>query len=753
VAGEQFDDANPFGDGERRLDVHAEPPPRWAVLSAAELLRKALDPDNGVGLRFRRRQGAQPVLRVTDKYLTGVLDLRAVEFPYLLEFVRCRFQQPPDLRQATLAGVEFTGCLLPGLAARNVYSRNDISLLDCTVRGGPVDLTDARVKGSLVLNDSRLAHPGQRALHADRLELSGALLGHNLEVVGELRIAGLRAGGNVNLSGAGLHNPDGYALDGNGLHVGGNLVCGTDGASGRRFTTSGCLFLPSARIDSDVSLRGARLHPGSPDRTAQPSDDPYYDPRAVLIADRIRVDGNVDCDQGLTSAGTLRVVNAQIGGSLRLTGAEIDVAVAGTLPSGDVPALHFDGTEVRGDVDARGLRVAGQTSLVDVTVRGSVHLDGACLDNPGEDVFVARRLAVGSTVECRDADIYGSVIMQGARIGANLDLRASTITRPGRYTRDRNTKPCLDIRATQIGRDLICASGARPFTSAGEIRMHRAEIGREINFSGSVIGDEGVTTALNAFGASTQELVLTFRKPPAGRVNLRHVHCASLNDNAGLWSAAGGLVLDGFRYDALAQPIPLKDDARLAERLDWLRSATGGSYSPGPYDQFAAMLRAAGNEEHAATVLMTKQRDRYAALAKGFRVLGPPVLLWSWLQRWMVGYGYRPVRALGWLLVLLLAGTLYFWLAPLSCADHPAPGDPSTFAQYPLCPVTNQDTHLWWNPVVYTLDLLIPIVDFGNKNRWSMTGVTQWVGATLEVAGYILATTVAAGITRILRRN
>ncbi len=200
------------------------------------------------------------MVRVEDRYLVGTLDLRALEFPYLLEFVRCRFEKPPDIRQANLAGLEFDGCWLPGLSARNARSDNDIALKNTTVRGGTVDLTDATVRGSLLLSGSRLSNPGRRALHADRLQLAGALLAYNVDVVGEFRIPGLRSGGNVNFSGAGLHNPGGCALDGNGMHVGGNLICAVD-LRGNRFRATGCVFLPSVQVESDWSMRGAHLRP------------------------------------------------------------------------------------------------------------------------------------------------------------------------------------------------------------------------------------------------------------------------------------------------------------------------------------------------------------------------------------------------------------------------------------------------------------------------------------------------------------
>jgi hypothetical protein len=163
------------------------------------------------------------------------------------------------------------------------------------------------------------------------------------------------------------------------------------------------------------------------------------------------------------------------------------------------------------------------------------------------------------------------------------------------------------------------------------------------------------------------------------------------------------------------------------------------------------MLRTCGNEEHADTVLLKKQQFRYEALARGFALLGPGVKLWSWLQRSMVGYGYRPVRALVWLVGLLVAGSLWFGLGSDSCIHDPNPARYSVSG--PRCLVNQQDTGIQWNPVLYTADLLVPIVDFGNKTRWYMAGLDNWVAAGFTAMGWVLATTVAAGVSRALRRN
>ncbi|TDQ05284.1 oxidoreductase [Labedaea rhizosphaerae] len=736
------------------LDVQLAEPGRDYEVRAAFLMRRMADAsDGGSRWAFWRRNAAPPVIRVVDSLITGTFDLRALDFPYLLEFVRCRFAAVPDIRQANVAGCQFDECWLPGLAARNLRSDNDVMLRGSIVDGGTVDLTDAHVAGSLILDDTELRNPGDRALHADRLSLDGAMLATRMRVEGEVRFPGMRSGGNINLSGAQLTNPDGFALNGNGIRVGGHLLCGRDPYTGDLFHSVGRVFLPSAQVASDLVLRAAVLEPATDPVTDPSSDDPFFDPVATLIADRCDINGNIVLDNGFLSTGTIRIINARIGGSLRLTGSTVDMSGGAedfTEPRdtahakeqpGNYPdrALHLDGTEISGDFDLRRASLAGQTRLVEVSVHGSVLLDEAKLSNRGADVLEGRRFKIGGNLDCRHSTVFGSMLLQGASIGANLDLRASRFVAPGTYTHDHSPKPSVDIRSATIRRDFVCAADRSatprlPFSAVGEIRLVHAEVGREVNFDGAQLGRDPAKVAINGFGLRTQQLRLTVDQSPRGRVDLRQARCAVLDDNAAFWAGGSGrMQLDDFRYDSLATPIEVNDDQRIVDRLRWLENAIG-TYSPGPYDQCAAMLRANGNEEHATTVLIAKQRKRYRALADGYRVMGPGVLFWSWMQRAMVGYGYRPTRALVWLLACLALGTAWFALHPLS---HEI----------------NADDHLNWNPVLYTLDLLVPIVDFGHKNRWQISGPSQWISVLLIAAGWILATTVAAGVTRMLRRN
>lgn len=86
-----------------------------------------------------------------------------------------------------------------------------------------------------------------------------------------------------------------------------------------------------------------------------------------------------------------------------------------------------------------------------------------------------------------------------------------------------------------------------------------------------------------------------------------------------------------------------------------------------------------------------------------------------------------------WLAVFWAFGSLWFaghHLAPLDTGQQPV-----------------------WNPALLSTDLVLPIVDLGQDNEWQLSGASQWVSAGLIAAGWILATTAAAGATRVLKRS
>ncbi|MDI2031278.1 oxidoreductase [Saccharopolyspora sp. TS4A08] len=719
------------------LDVHAEDHEADQEIRGEFLSRRLIEsPDETSRRPFARRARQQPVILIQDAVISGCLNLRAAELPYLLEFVRCRFLHSPDVRQASMAGLVLRDCLLPGMQARNLRTTSDTHLLHCTSRGGVIDLADAELGGSLLLNDSELHHPGHRAIYADRLTVAGAMLGMRMSVAGEIRIPGAKIGGNLTLAGASLRNRGRLALNANGIQLGGSLRCDVDPNTGRSFTVAGLVFIPSATISGDLRMRDAVLEPGmSPPRRGE---SPYDDPTSTLIADRSHVHGDVVMDENFRSGGTIRMVSASIDGDLRLSGAQIDLTWAQSARAAvdrSLRAIHLDGTEIRGNLAAGRAEVWGEWRMTDVRVHGSFQLNRARLTGARTDVLQASRVTVGSNFDCREADVTGSVQLQGASVGANLDMRSTELTKPAWHRHKLAYKASVDLRGARIARDLVCASGVRPFVAEGEIQLRRAEVGRQANFHGARLGDGLSRNAINGFGMVTQELTLSVEEPPKGRILLRQAQCELLADNAALWEAGGGVDVDDFSYDNFTDSVEPTDVGKVQERLAWLRANSGDRYQPGPYDQLAKVFSNNGNEEHAVAVLIEKQRRRYKAIAASTRAaFRPPVRLWSFLQLITVSYGYRPLRALIWLVLLSAAGTTWFSM------------------HGPLQPVNAED-HPHWSPLLYTVDQLVPIINLGHDVMWRTSGTSQWITVALIAAGWVLATTVAAGITRALRRD
>ena len=206
-------------------------------------------------------------------------------------------------------------------------------------------------------------------------------------------------------------------------------------------------------------------------------------------------------------------------------------------------------------------------------------------------------------------------------------------------------------------------------------------------------------------------------------VDLGHTQVDVLRDDPESWPEQ--LNLNGLTYRVLEPPLPAQGHPPARGRLEWLE-LDQNQREPQPYEQLAASYAAAGRAGEARRVLYWRERRQHAAK----RPLGKA---WSLLQDKTVGYGYQPWRAALWLAFLLLIGSIVYTAAP------PAALQPSAAPHF--------------NPAIYTLDLLLPIVDLGQRDAFNPSGAEQWLSYFLIAAGWILATTAATGVARILKRQ
>lgn len=455
---------------------------------------------------------------------------------------------------------------------------------------------------------------------------------------------------------------------------------------------TGNMFLNSARIQDVLAFRGTRIRDGG------------------LQAPELTVGGGVYLDSGFFSAGQVNLYGATIGASVSLADCQLDGPGAGR----GAYALLLRCAEIGGDIQSdRGLEARGPVDLRDTSVRGSVVLGGARFEvpsatPPARAALDAARLRVGGDVDCRGGLVtHGLIDLCDSRVGGSVLLEGAELTAHG-------DEPALRANGAETGGVFNLCDG---FTAHGRISLNSVTVRSRLCFNDATLDGPVGEVTLSCRGSSAATLSMHLRTAPPGLVDLRQSRFGLLRDAPGTWPT--GLVLDGTLYDSVHPALPAR------ARLPWLERDPAG-FVPQPYEQLAVAYRRQGRAADARAVLVAEHRGLR-------RTLSPPAKAWSLLQDATVGYGYRPLRAVWLLLALLTVGTTLFTLwPPITVGDGKAPP---------------------FQPTIYTIDLLLPLVDLGQERFYSSTGALQWGAVALIGLGWLLVTTVAAGAGRVLRRT
>ena len=220
-----------------------------------------------------------------------------------------------------------------------------------------------------------------------------------------------------------------------------------------------------------------------------------------------------------------------------------------------------------------------------------------------------------------------------------------------------------------------------------------------------------------------------------------------LEDAEASWPEKGGLRLDGFVYGRISEG---PTDA--TTRLRWLHLQPDCfGFRPQPYEQLAAVMRQMGYEDQVAEVAIAKQKDLYV-----HGDLGLWGKFWNWVLYLVVGYGYRPWRALLCMAALITTGFLVFSLARLPCVAVMVPSDKDAYDPDEKTERTALPRYYpKFSAIVYSLDVIFPF-DLGQKSHWRLSEnqfgpLVYWIfqGYSLLqlLIGWVLLLIVAAVLT------
>ena len=555
-----------------------------------------------------------------------------------------------------------------------------------------------------------------QSLIADGVEVKGEVfLCEGFKAEGEVGLRRARIEGNLDCHKGDFKNPRGYALNADGIEVTGSIFLREN------FKAEGEVRLPRAQIGVDLDCsKGYFENSGE----------------KALHAEGVRVGGNILLSDGFEAEREVKLLGAKVGGKL--------VCCRGYFKNPAKKAIVADGIEVNGSVSlSDGFKAEGEVRLPGARIGGDLDCSDGYFRNPEGRALSADKIEVNGAVNLRNNFMAeGEVRLLEAKIGKTLDCSNG-------FFRNSGGK-ALNADGTRVNGGIFLREG---FKAEGEVRILGAKIEEDLDCStGYFKNPKGY--ALNAEGAEIKGCIflregfeaegkLSFvevrvkkffcwwnvRNPERVELDLRYAQIKSLDDR-GDYPPQGKLLLSGLVYEYFSDGAPKDVDSR----LNWLRRQPEGSFSPQPYEQLAFVYQKSGKYDEARKILLEKEREITKRLKGATRIF-------RYFLGFMVGYGYQPVRLLGWTLgIIILWGLIYGvglrweWLRFTQ-----------GLARFGL------HSH-WWAGFLYSLDIFIPLVELGVRKYIMVINPLMWILIVFQtVAGWLFTALLIHAIIRRLR--
>jgi hypothetical protein len=237
-----------------------------------------------------------------------------------------------------------------------------------------------------------------------------------------------------------------------------------------------------------------------------------------IVADRLKMTGTLYIDHGFICEGPLRLVDANISGSIFGNGAHLE------NPSGE--AFHGARLAVGGSIFFRdGFSAVGELRFVDAQLGAVLECDGANIQKSSGRALNADRLNAGSVFLRNGFQASGEVRLVGAHLRYDLRCTGATFANEGGVA----------LRADAlVAKNYVLLS--KDFRAKGTVRFTNANVG--------VLDLEGATLD-NAAGRALDGFELTTN----GDVNLRKL-TANGDVNLGAARIGGSLRCDGATFNA-----------------------------------------------------------------------------------------------------------------------------------------------------------------------------------------------------------
>jgi hypothetical protein len=587
-------------------------------------------------------------------------------------------------------GVRLHGATVKGaLDLAYVTAKVGLDLIECVIEE-PMGLSHATLP-RLVLEGSRIGGIQATGLQvASNMSLEEAVVSGTGET-GAVYLWDAHIGGRLTMARAEVRNDSGPALNADRLRVDGILFLREARMSGN----DGVVRLPAARIGA-LDMKDVELHN---------SRGP-----ALNGAD-LKVERNILLSRAVLSgygdSGAVRLTGAHIGGQLLMDGADIE------NPSG--PALLADGFTVDGALLIEHARLSGTGDL------GAIRLASARV---GKDIYVVDTQVHNDSGPALHADgvrIDDTIVLMRSRISGAGD--GGSIWLLGAHVGG------IRIVETEVHDDCGSALFADQVQVKGHVFLERVRMsgaGDHAAIRLAVARVDGQFAVKGVTVANQAGQALDLVHDPTG---CERSHLVDVND-FGFGSLTG---VDWRQW------------------LHLIRCHTR-EYRPSPYQQLAAVERAAGHDGNARHILIAQQEDLRHRAPKSLG--GWLTRRFHWLWGVLAGYGYRARRtALALLIALAAAGLVAVWAGNVTTGPGRHAAEHTITSAAPRTPCTTVEL------VGLGLDRGLPLGPTGLRTRCDLDTETTpgqvftvllWI---VQAAVWGLATLCLAGYTGLIRKT
>jgi hypothetical protein len=653
-------------------------------------------------------------LRIREAKFCEPLDLRGCRIPVRVEFRYCLFSAKVFMISAEILSVYFMNSTIDSeIEASRLALRGPLFFRDCVITG-LIRLDQARIDGEVFLGSCSMTTE-LMAISMRNAEVADDLrVFPKFKCAGGLQFEGIRVNGNVVMSGA-------------------ELTSKTEKVIFSMATIKGIVvFKENFQSNMEMRFVGARVGgqiSGSSSKLAGYPDS--------LVVDQAKVGGGVFLDQGFTAAGRISFIDSDIEGEFCCKGA--------TLSDEDV-SLILSSSRIRGGVLLRDKFSCGGRILMRLTqIGGWLECNGAHL-KCSKDAFLLEGSRITGNVYMADKFVAeGTVTLQAAEVGGVVNCKGGTFNAP---------ETSLSLEGARIKSHVLFSFG---FTSKSRVNLLEAEIGGQLSCEWSDIKAlmaENTRTVGNLFWRGIQN-------PDQATLHLVGATFNAIHDDRASWPLAGrlkvnGLVAKEFQlYNSRPEPGPgeiwksLGVPFNAADRIEWLNlQSLPDLTEPQPWMHLSHLLEQKGHKRGARRVVLELRKHQARANWKSRKMkwIGKPTeYAIAFLEE-------QPLKILVPILLCVLLGSSVFWRAQ----NYFSPTSESA-VNYLEAKHTLPPGYPKFQPVVYSLENVLPVIKLGQDDHWSPNAIKSptavyWLLAAtrwcLILAGWaqglILATAISA---------